>query len=114
MAEMHGAGSVFAGHDACPLMPAMVALGIWDGSWPDYATCITLEVVTLPESPTSKQPTHASKEHFVRCFYNGQQREIQGCSRVGDGLCPLSTFLANACARCATTQHQIIERHARL
>ena len=26
--------SIFAGHDSCPMMPALVAFGVWDGKWP--------------------------------------------------------------------------------
>ena len=32
---------------------------------------------------------------FVRAFYNHEQRPITGCSRAGDGLCPLNDFLAS-------------------
>ena len=52
-----------------------MALGVWDGTWPDYASLLVFEVVTAGESD----------EKFVRCLFNHEQREIQGCSRTGDG-----------------------------
>ena len=87
--------SIFAGHDACPMMPVMVALGVWDGTWPDYASLLALELVTVEGEEGS----------FVRAIYKGnaagqpnraEQREITGCARPGDGLCPLEDFLALA------------------
>lgn len=84
--------SIFAGHDACPMMPVMVALGVWDGTWPDYASLLALELVSVD----------GEEGNFVRAIYKGnaagqpsraEQREITGCARPGDGLCPLEDFL---------------------
>lgn len=89
--------TIFAGHDASPMMPALVAFGVWDGKWPDYATMLTVEVISLSEAGTESYPesqTAAEDEYFVRAFYNHEQRPIKGCSRAGDNLCPLSTFIA--------------------
>ena len=77
--------SIFAGHDACPMMPVMVALGVWDGTWSDYASLLALELVTVEGEEGS----------FVRAIYKGnaagqpnraEQREITGCARPGDSL----------------------------
>ena len=80
--------TVFAGHDACPMMPVLVGLGVWDGEWPEYASSLTLETVSLPAEQPSKQ-----RDFFVRALYNKEPTRIAGCSRTGDGLCPLDRFL---------------------
>ena len=64
--------SIFSGHDACPMMPAMVGLGVWDGSWPDYATMCILEVVSLPSSSrvssssSSSSSADRGEDYFVQ------------------------------------------------
>eukprot|EP00729_Bicosta_minor_P000272 gene273-8712_t len=89
--------SVFAGHDSCPMMPALVAFGVWDGKWPDYASMLAVEVISLPEKGTESYPESQhgkDDEYFVRAFYNQKERPIVGCARAGDGLCPLNDFIA--------------------
>ena len=85
--------SVFSGHDACPILPVLAGVGVWDGTWPDYASMLIFELVSIDKMDGS------GEEHFVRCmFKNGssgpmKQRKMS-CSRVGDGLCTWASFNA--------------------
>ncbi|XP_072277661.1 lysophosphatidic acid phosphatase type 6 [Pyxicephalus adspersus] len=70
---------LYASHDVT-LIPLLMALGIFDGKWPPYASDLTLELY-------QHQP---SKAWFARLNYNGEEQVVKGCRA---GLCPLEDFL---------------------
>ncbi len=35
---------LYSGHDDGPIIPVLAALGVFDGSWPPYASMISLEL----------------------------------------------------------------------
>jgi hypothetical protein len=36
--------TIFSGHDAVPVLPVLIGLGLWQGKWPDYSSLLALEV----------------------------------------------------------------------
>ena len=80
---------VFMGHDVtvCPLL---VALGIWDKTWPDYAATVAIELYAPGESASTGAPY---PYHAVSVLYNGEPMQVPG-SFEGNGrwLLPLDIF----------------------
>uniref|UniRef100_A0A665U295 Acid phosphatase 6, lysophosphatidic n=1 Tax=Echeneis naucrates TaxID=173247 RepID=A0A665U295_ECHNA len=69
---------LYSAHDTT-LMPCLMALGIFDKTWPPYAADITLELYQHRQT----------SEAFVKLSYIGQDQLIPGCSGV---YCPLREF----------------------
>jgi hypothetical protein len=74
--------TVMLGHDAVPMLPLLLALGVWDGKWPDYASMLVLETVRCAQTG----------ETYVRCIYN-QEEKILPCAGP-NGLCKWDDFVA--------------------
>ncbi|XP_077012012.1 lysophosphatidic acid phosphatase type 6 isoform X2 [Tamandua tetradactyla] len=70
---------LYAAHDVT-LLPLLMALGIFDHKWPQFAADLTMELYQHQES----------KEWFVRLSYLGEEQVPRGCS---EGICPLDKFL---------------------
>ncbi|KAA0715693.1 Lysophosphatidic acid phosphatase type 6 [Triplophysa tibetana] len=69
---------LYSVHDTT-LMPCLMALGVFDMTWPPYAADITLEL----------HQHRQTKQHYVKVSYIGQDQKIPGCSDV---YCPLNEF----------------------
>ncbi|XP_068560980.1 lysophosphatidic acid phosphatase type 6 [Cebidichthys violaceus] len=69
---------LYSAHDTT-LIPCLMALGIFDMRWPQFAADITME---LHQHQETKKP-------FVKVSYVGQDQLIPGCSGV---YCPLEEF----------------------
>ena len=80
---------VFMGHDVtvCPLL---VALGVWDKTWPDYAATVAIELYAPGQSASTGAPCPS---HAVSVLYNGEPMRVPG-SFEGNGrwLLPLEIF----------------------
>lgn len=71
---------IIMGHDTGPMMPLLSALGIWDGSWPSYASKLILELYN----------NKLDEEEFaVRVVYDGKEVTLPGCSNK---LCQWTEF----------------------
>eukprot|EP00741_Cyanophora_paradoxa_P021521 tig00021357_g20777.t1 len=73
--------ALFSAHDST-VFPILEILGVWDRSWPPYASNIVFE--TLRD--------RKSGEVFVRSSYNGKALDPPGCA--GASPCPLERFRA--------------------
>jgi len=71
---------LYSGHDST-LVPVLSALGIYNDTWPPYASFLTLEFATET----------ASQQQFVRALYNNQQLHMLGHEE--SYWCPLEIFL---------------------
>ena len=63
---------LFSGHDST-LVPVLCALGIYDNTWPPYASYLALEIA---ESNVD------STQLFVRAIYNDKEMIIEGCTAI--------------------------------
>jgi len=78
--------ALYSGHDTGPILPLLHAFGVADGTWPAYASMITMEIYEAKKKKVSGAPDHA-----VRMVYNGKVMKIPGCD--GKALCPWDNFV---------------------
>ncbi|KNE54896.1 hypothetical protein AMAG_00841 [Allomyces macrogynus ATCC 38327] len=88
--------ALYSGHDTT-LVPLMAALGVWDHTWPPFASHLTLELFQS-KSPASTQ--RAEDSHFVRLRHNGTNLRVPACQEPGahypgdPSLCTYAAFKA--------------------
>ena len=63
---------LFSGHDST-LVPVLCALGIYDNTWPPYASYLAIEIAESNVDPT---------QLFVRAIYNDKEMIIEGCTTI--------------------------------
>ena len=68
---------LFSGHDTS-VGPLLAALGVFDGTWPPYASHVSLELYV----------NSSTKAAYVRTLYQGDVVVVPGCS----DFCSFSTF----------------------
>eukprot|EP00933_Yihiella_yeosuensis_P034489 TRINITY_DN27977_c0_g1_i1.p1 TRINITY_DN27977_c0_g1~~TRINITY_DN27977_c0_g1_i1.p1 ORF type:complete len:489 (+),score=67.49 TRINITY_DN27977_c0_g1_i1:96-1562(+) len=69
--------AIYSGHDTT-LMPVLVALGLWDGLWPPFASSLALELweskvqdsSDSTGSVSSRDPATCKRHWYVRAVYN--------------------------------------------
>lgn len=71
---------LFSGHDTT-LMPMLLSLGTYDGTWPRFASNIVVELLK----------DRKSTEAFVRVFFNDEPLRLPGCG--GKTICPYDDFV---------------------
>jgi len=77
--------ALWATHDTT-IIPLLVALGAWDGVWPQYSESLVLEVYRASEASGGRA--------FVRLLRRGKPVTIPSCGSSGPlGLCDLEQFL---------------------
>lgn len=62
--------AIFAGHDST-IVPVLVALGLYDGSWPPYASYVAFEAAQGPQG-----------EHLVRVVFNHEEQRLPSATGV--------------------------------
>ena len=60
--EHHASLALYAAHDVT-LCPLLAALGSWNGEWPDYASCVALEVY-------ENAPAGSREASYTVCLYD--------------------------------------------
>jgi len=91
--------TVYSAHDST-VAPLLIALGAYDGQWPDFGSHVTLElleVVGHPDRANIKAST-AAPRHVVRLLYNHQPVAMAECAAAAAAagldatLCPYEQF----------------------
>ena len=74
---------LYSGHDKM-LIPMAIALGVYNGKWPGYASRLVIELYRGTKS-----------RYYLRLLFNGKNMTTQMklCTKFEQGLCPLSQFL---------------------